>query len=55
MTTAQAFFGTAGLINGLGGFLKYYIDAKVDPIQSQMKQLIDSMIIHQGKISTLEE
>ncbi len=55
MTTMLAFFSTAGLIIALGGFLKYYIDAKIDPIQSQMKQLLDYMVLHQGKISMLEE
>ena len=55
MTTMLAFFSMAGLIIALGGFLKYYIDAKIDPIQSRMKQLLDYMVLHQGKISMLEE
>jgi hypothetical protein len=38
----------AGLIITLAGFLKYYIDAKVDPIAADVKRLIDYMILHEG-------
>lgn len=55
MNTNQLFFALAGLMIGLTGFLKYYIDAKIDPMQSQIKQLIDYMVLHQGKIASLEE
>ena len=59
MTTRQLFFALAGLMLTLfgmfGGFVKYYLDAKIDPLQTQVKQLIDYMVLHQGKIATLEE
>jgi len=35
--------------------LKWYIDAKIDPVSQQVKQLVDYMILHEGKIATLEE
>lgn len=43
------------LIVFLAGFLKYYIDAKVDPVGKDIKLLIDYMISHEGRISRLEE
>jgi hypothetical protein len=59
MTTNQLFFALAGLMVTLFGvfgvFVKYYLDAKLDPIQAQVKQIIDYMLLHQGKISALEE
>lgn len=59
MTTTQLFFALAGLMLTLfgmfGGFLKYYLDAKIDPLQTQVNQLVDYMVLHQGKIERLEE
>jgi len=37
------------------GFLKYYIDAKIDPIAKNVDMLVQYMISHEGKIATLEE
>jgi hypothetical protein len=36
-------------------FFKYYIDAKIDPIAADVKQLVSYMILHEGKIARLEE
>jgi hypothetical protein len=48
----QLFFALAGLIlavNGLSiGFLKYYIDAKIDPLSKQTGELVQYMILHEG-------
>lgn len=59
MTTNQLFFSIVGIMVTLFGlaisFFKYYIDAKIDPLASQIKQLVDYMVLHEGKISTLEE
>jgi hypothetical protein len=59
MTNAQLFFALAGVlvtISGmLAGFIKYYLDAKIDPVQRNVQQLVDYMILHEGKIATLEE
>jgi hypothetical protein len=55
MTTTQLFFALAGLLLTLAGLGKFYLDAKIDPIQSQVRQLIDYMVIHEGKIGALEE
>jgi hypothetical protein len=59
MTTNQLFFAMAGLLLAMGsmfaGFFKYYIDAKIDPVASDVKRLIDYMILHEGKIARLEE
>ena len=43
MTTNQLFFALAGLVLGLAGFGKYYLDAKIDPIREQVKLLVDYM------------
>lgn len=55
MTTNQL----AGLIVTLFiaglGFLKYYLDAKTDPIKTQVDLLVQYMISHEGKIARLEE
>lgn len=32
-----------------------YIDSKVDPIKQSLDQLVNYMILHEGKIATLEE
>jgi hypothetical protein len=55
MTTSQLFFAVAGLLIAGFGFLKYYIDAKIDPIAADVKRLIDYLVIHEGKIARLEE
>ena len=57
MTNTQLFFSIVGVFVALttfqATFFKYYLDAKVDPIHAQLRQLIDYMILQQGKISTL--
>lgn len=45
----------AVMLIALGGFLKYYIDAKIDPISKNVDMLVQYMIQHEGKISRLEE
>jgi hypothetical protein len=59
MTVNQAFFAMAGLAVTLFGlamaFFKYYIDAKIDPVAAEVSQLVQYMILHEGKIATLEE
>lgn len=59
MTTNQLFTAMAGLMLTLFGlamaFLKHYIDAKIDPVAAQVSQLVAYMMLHEGKIATLEE
>jgi hypothetical protein len=55
MTTNQLFFALVTVLVAGFGFVKYYIDAKIDPISSDVKRLIDYMILHEGKIARLEE
>lgn len=55
MTNNQLFFSLVGVLIAFLGFLKYYIDAKIDPLAQQVKTLVDYMILHEGKIATLEE
>jgi hypothetical protein len=59
MSTQQMFFATWGLMTTLFiagiGFLKYYIDAKIDPMNAQLMMLIDFMVQHEGKIAVLQE
>lgn len=59
MNTDQLFFGVAGLMISLFGltiaFLKYYLDAKIDPISKSVDTLVQYMVSHEGKISRLEE
>ena len=59
MTTNQLFFAIAGLMLTLFGmamaFIKHYIDAKIDPISTNVNMLVQYMISHEGKISRLEE
>jgi hypothetical protein len=35
--------------------LAKYMDAKLEPINSQLKFVVDNMMLHHGKIATLEE
>jgi hypothetical protein len=37
------------------GFLKFYLDAKFEPVNTQLKMLVDYMVVHEGKIARLEE
>ena len=59
MSTNQLFFAMGGLMVTLFGifmaFVKYYIDAKVDPIAADVKLLVTYMIDHESRISRLEE
>ncbi len=55
MSTTQLFFSLIGVMIAFAGFFKYYIDAKIDPIAKQVATLVDYMILHEGKIATLQE
>jgi hypothetical protein len=59
MTTGQLFFAIGGLNTALFGaamaYVKHYMDAKVEPVSKDVRMLVDYMILHQGKIATLEE
>jgi hypothetical protein len=59
MTTIQLFFSLIGVMVTLGiaftGFLKYYIDAKIDPISKNVDTLVQYMVSHEGRIGRLEE
>jgi hypothetical protein len=55
MSTNQLFFAIAGLFVAALGFMKYYIDAKIDPIAKNVDMLVQYMISHEGKIVRLEE
>jgi len=59
MSNEQLFLsllGTQITISALfAGFLKYYIDAKIDPIAKQMDILTKFIIEHSERIATLEE
>jgi hypothetical protein len=59
VSTNQLFFAIGGLMVTLFGifmaFVKYYIDAKVDPIAADVKLLVTYMIDHESRISRLEE
>ncbi|MGH9343728.1 MAG: hypothetical protein ACRD19_08205 [Terriglobia bacterium] len=59
MSNGQLFFALAALMLTLTalstGFLKYYIDAKVDPVAKQVSETVQYMILHEGKIATVEE
>jgi hypothetical protein len=46
MTTNQLFFA---FMLALFGMLKYYLDAKIDQLQAQVKQHIDYMVRHGGQ------
>jgi hypothetical protein len=59
VTNNQLFFALAtllfALIGLLAGFFKYYLDAKIDPVAEQVKTLVQYLVLHEGKIATLEE
>lgn len=55
MSTNQLFFALISVLFALAGLLKWYIDAKIDPLAANVNRLIDYMILHEGKISRLEE
>ena len=59
MNNNQMFFALVGVMLTLFalamGFIKYYIDAKIDPVAKQVDLLVQYMVEHQGKIATLEE
>jgi hypothetical protein len=44
-----------GVLVALATIFKGYLDAKTDPIAQQVKQLVDYMVLHQGKIATVEK
>ena len=54
MTNAQLFFSIAGLFAAQTTFLTLYLNAKIDPVQKQVDMLVQYMVVHQGKIATLE-
>jgi hypothetical protein len=55
MTTTQLFFAMATLFLAIAVLMKYYIDAKIDPLASDVKMLVQYMIEHEGKIAVLQE
>jgi hypothetical protein len=55
MTTTQLFFAMATLFLAIAVLMKYYIDAKIDQIASDVKMLVQYMIGHEGKIAVLQE
>ena len=55
MTTNQLFFALMGVLLALAGLLKWYIDAKIDPVGADVRRLIDYMMLHEGKLARLEE
>jgi hypothetical protein len=59
VTTTQLFFSMAGLFITMfiagTGFLKYYIDAKIDPVAKNVDTLVQYMVSHEGRIARLEE
>ncbi len=54
MFLAVAGLNLTSLSIGLG-FLKYYIDAKIDPVAKDVAMLVQYMVSHEGKIARLEE
>ena len=59
MNSNQLILSIAGLLLtqtiAILGFIKYYIDAKIDPVSRQVDLLVQYMIQHEGKIAKLEE
>jgi len=55
LTNNQLLLSIAGLILAVGAWLKWYIDAKIDPVSKNVDMLVQYMISHEGKISKLEE
>jgi hypothetical protein len=57
MMTAQGIllkFYMDAKIDPIKGDVKLYIDAKIDPIKDQVDLLVQYMISHEGKIAALE-
>jgi hypothetical protein len=59
LTIPQLFFAIVGVIGAQTTFLVFYInakiDGKIDPLSKQVDMLVQYMILHEGKIATLEE
>jgi len=55
VTINQLFFAIVGVLVALVGLVKWYIDAKIDPLAKNVDRLIDYLILHEGKIARLEE
>jgi hypothetical protein len=55
MSTTQLFFALTGVVLACAGAFKLYLDAKIDPIKDQVDLLVQYMILHEGKIATLQE
>ena len=55
MTTNQLFLAIAGLFLAGLAYLKYYLNAKIDPVAKSVDTLVRYMISHEGGIATLEE
>ena len=59
MTNTQLFFAILGSVTSLfvvqSTLLKFFLDAKIDPIRKQVDLLVQYMVSHEGRISTLEE
>jgi hypothetical protein len=54
MTSTQLFFSIAGLMASQTVVLVLYINAKVDPLKTQIDSLIGFMVNHEGRIGKLE-
>lgn len=59
MTNTQLFFAILGSVTALfviqSTLLKFYLDAKLEPIGKQVEMLVQYMVVHEGKLATLEE
>lgn len=59
MSTTQLFFSICGvmvtLILAQTGYLIMYLNAKIGPVGKQVDTLVQYMVLHEGKIATLEE
>lgn len=59
MTNTQLFFAILGSVTALfvvqSTLLKFYLDAKLEPIAKQVDMLVQYMVLHEGKIAKLEE
>ena len=58
MTISQLFFAMAALfLTSFGlfaGYVKNYIDAKIDPVAKQVDHLVEFMVNYAQRISALE-
>ena len=55
VTTTQLFFALVAVMCSFAAGFKLYLDAKINPVAEQVNTLIDNMVLHEGKIGTLQE